>query len=134
MNCPLRPLLFVVLSLLAFSCQSVPPEQVPETRTIPAVTPYSTLTDSEINAKYLARLLELQELNKEMAAANSKRDFGTVHAKAKDGLVRAYDARSLAQHFDDPGERAKRLKGISKIIADLENLVKMTDVQAGEDV
>ena len=113
--------------LLVSSCAG-PREEV---RTIGSVTPYSTLTDDELKARYLVRLVELKTLNEEMATANAERDFTAVNAKAREGLAAAYDARQIARHLDDPAEREKRLKGIAKIIRDLEHLVEITG--AGEE-
>ncbi len=119
----LIPIAVFVISFLAVSCAST--DSGADTRTI-SVSPYSKLSDREINARYLARLLDLQTLNKEMESANQRRDFAAVHTKAKDGLAKAEDARNLARYIDDPETRKERLGGINKIIADLEHLMHIT--------
>lgn len=97
-----------------------------DVHTISSIGPYSGLTDRELNERYHVLLFELQELNQEMDAANQGRDFATVHAKAKEGLEKAHDARDLARRIDDETLREDRLRGITKIITDMEQLVEIT--------
>ncbi|NIP95733.1 MAG: hypothetical protein GWO24_20750 [Akkermansiaceae bacterium] len=112
------------LCLFVDSCGS--PDSGSEPRVIDSVSPYSSLSDRELTARYFARLVELQSLYEEMEAANKLRDYQTVHAKAGDGLEKARDARNLARHLDDSASRRERLKGIDRIVSDLEHLVRVT--------
>lgn len=115
--------LFVSLGFLA-ACGSNRNPDGP-TKTI-VVSPYSSLSDSELNQQYLALLLQLQELNEEMDVANKARDFDEVHTKAQVGLEKARTARRIAGHFDDDSIREKRLGAIDNIISDLDKLVEIT--------
>lgn len=90
------------------------------------VSPYSSLSDKELNSRYLQILLELQELNEEMDTANKARDFKSVHTKAQSGLDRAQTARRVATNFDNPTIRQKRIEAIDNIIVDLAKLAEIT--------
>ena len=90
------------------------------------VSPYSTLSDRELNAYYLDLLSKLQKLNGEMNEANRARDFATVNRMATDGLEKARAARRIAQHIDDRDLRRRRLAAIDVIIEDLSNLAEIT--------
>jgi len=90
------------------------------------VSPYSTLSDRELNAYYLDLLSKLQKLNGEMNKANRARDFGTVNKMAADGLEKARAARRIARHIDNEELRKRRLAAIDIIIRDLSNLAEIT--------
>ena len=90
------------------------------------VSPYSSLSDRELNVYYLDLLSKLQKLNGEMNEANRARDFATVNRMATDGLEKARAARRIAQHIDDRDLRRRRLAAIDVIIEDLSNLAEIT--------
>ncbi len=90
------------------------------------VSPYSGLSDRELNAHYLALLLDLQKLNTEMHSANRARDFVGVHSKARNGLEKARTARRVVLNIDDARMREKRLRAIERIIADLDKLAEIS--------
>ena len=113
----------LVLALGLISCSPRDPGRSPR-RII--VSPYSTLSDRELNAYYLDLLSKLQKLNGEMSKANRARDFGAVNKMAADGLEKARAARRIAQHIDNEDLRRKRLAAIGIIIRDLSNLAKIT--------
>ncbi len=112
------------LVFLLAAC-GTPNNPEPEKKTI-FVSPYSSLSDSELNSEYLVILRQLQVLNTEMDVANKKRDFETVHAMAQTGLEKARTARSIARHIDHAEIRRKRLAALETIIGDLSNLVEIT--------
>ncbi|MDE0594244.1 MAG: hypothetical protein OSB65_03255 [Roseibacillus sp.] len=112
-----------VLVLLLTACGSRDPN--PGRRSI-VVSPYSLLSDHELNTRYLAILQELQTLNKEMETANKDRDFELVHAKAQVGLDKARTARRTASHLDSALLREKRMSAIDVIIGDLNRLAEIT--------
>ena len=90
------------------------------------VSPYSSLSDRELNVYYLDLLSKLQKLNGEMNRANRARDFSTVNKMAADGLEKARAARRIARHIDNEELRRKRLEAIDIIIRDLSNLAEIT--------
>jgi hypothetical protein len=112
-----------VLVLLLSACALRDPN--PSSRSI-VVSPYSSLSDHELNSRYLAILLELQALNTEMDAANKVRNFELVHAKAQIGLDKARTARRVASHLDSSLIRQKRMSAIDVIIGDLNRLAEIT--------
>ena len=114
--------LALALGLLTTSCVT----NRPGVKTIAAVTPYSTLSDGEIEAQFQNRMSELDSLNEEMKDANSELDLVTVNSKAKQSLDKAYDARNLARHIDDPESREARLTRIGKLIGVLEHVDEIT--------
>ncbi|MBP35777.1 MAG: hypothetical protein CMP31_09150 [Roseibacillus sp.] len=114
---------FLGLVLGLSSCSPRDPAREPPSIT---VSPYSTLSDAELNVRYQAFLAELQKLNEEMSKANRIRDFDTVRDKAQNGVEKARAARRIASHIDDREVRRNRLKAIEDIIRDLDKLVEIT--------
>ena len=110
---------FLGLILGLSSCSPRDPGRPPPSIT---VSPYSALSDAELNGRYQVFLVELQKLNEEMSKANRTRDFDTVRDKAQDGLEKAHAAR----HIDDREVRRNRLKAIEVIVRDLDRLVEIT--------
>ena len=124
MHVPSKLLPFtLVLALCLVSCS--PRDPARSSRSI-IVSPYSTLSDEELNAYYLDLLSKLQKLNGEMNRANRARDFGSVNKMAADGLEKARVARRIARHIDDAELRGRRLAAIDIIIRDLSNLAEIT--------
>ena len=114
---------FLGLILGLSSCSPRDPGRPPPSIT---VSPYSALSDAELNGRYQAFLVELQKLNEEMSKANRARDFDTVRAKAQKGVEKARAARRIASHIDDREVRRNRLKAIEVIVRDLDRLVEIT--------
>ena len=114
--------LAIALGFLTVSCAT----RHPSVRTISSVSPYSTLSDGEIEAQFLVRMRELDSLNEEMKEANSEADMVTVNSMAKQSLDTAYDARNLARHIDNAEDREARLTRIGKLIGVLEHVDEIT--------
>lgn len=123
----MNDLRFLILAAVAASAAVSCRPPVDETRTIETVSPYSTLSDEEIGAKYQKRMTELNYLNEEMKRATQAGDFVAIHAAAKLSLDRAHDARNLARHLDDPQERDAKTKEVARMIGRLERILRASE-------
>ena len=111
------------LSLIGPSCG--PMDSAPQTRVI-TVSPYSNLSDRDLNSHYALVLDELQALKDEMEESIEEGDKEAAHAKANSILQKAREVRTIASNFDDPVVRSKRIAAADELIPDLENLVEIT--------
>ena len=87
------------------------------------VSPYKSLSDAELNSRYLVSLRELRGLKKEMDEANQRQDFTAVRAKAQESVDKARTARVIASHMDDKRTREESLVAIDAIIGELDKII-----------
>lgn len=106
-----------------FLSDSGPPE---EERVI-SVSPYSTMSDEQLEQRAFNLLRKLHLLSEQVWAANSEKRYEVVREKGKDGLQTATEARVVAMNIDDPELREKRVQAVEKILADWQKIVEFAE-------
>lgn len=99
----------------------------PDGEQVISVSPYSTMTDEQLEQQAFNLLRKLHLLSEEVWAANSQRQYQVVRQKGKQGLQTAMEARVVAMNIDDSELRQKRLQAVEKILADWRKIVEFAE-------